>query len=463
MPKIIESDDNVLDYTALTYCWGNANIQLTTTANLSERMRCLRWDCLPYVFKDAIILTRAVGIKYIWIDAICILQDDPADMSRQLGLMDRIYHEAFLVISADSATSANDRLFQERRGSLHLRTKSRIPSIKDSEVLLYEGINHGFLAGRGIADYGWPLATRAWTLQERFLASRIIHISADELVWECNEKLRCECKYMDQTGRNRKGWDLDVLTWSSLRLRYINHLGVDTSDDQKAECWCYILREYSGRLCSVDVDRLPAISGLARRFGTACNSEYRAGIWTKHVLRMISWHRTPDDICRRPSEYTAPSWSWASIIGSIDWEFSEYWDFGHSIPDKADFVAQVVDIDCRLCSNDPFGRVSSGHLTLSSPTLTVATRESEDGGRELDLGMRHTLIMDVNSLKGDSELPKTGFVICIFLEVLRGWTTSALVVKPCSSVPGRYQRIGRLFVHDWEKIPKLTTEILTIQ
>jgi hypothetical protein len=212
----------------------------------------------------------------------------------------------------------------------------------------------------------------------------------------------------------------------------------------------------------MDVDRLPAISGLARQFGTAGIGEYRAGVWTKYVLRMISWNRTPTDICRRPSEYTAPSWSWASTIGPIDWEFSKDWDFGDSVPEvNKHLVAQVLDIECHLISKDPFGRVYGGHLTISSPTLTVALWDSE-GDCELDLDMDYTLIMDVNSPKGYSELPTTGFVMCVFVEELSSMNISALVLKPCSSGFGGFQRIGRIFVHEREKLPRLTTEVLTI-
>jgi hypothetical protein len=74
-------------------------------------------------------------------------------------------------------------------------------------------------------------------------------------------------------GRDREG-----LVWTSLRSRYIHHLEADTPDDQKAEFWCYIIREYSGRLFSMDVDCLPAISGLAQHFGTVGTGEYRLGI-----------------------------------------------------------------------------------------------------------------------------------------------------------------------------------------
>jgi hypothetical protein len=116
MPKIVEPQGLVADYTALSYCWGDASIPLTTTANLTERRQGLRWDCLPKVFQDAIVLTRTLGIKYIWIDAICIIQDDAADLSMQLSQMTQIYHEALLVISADSASSANDRLFKDAAG-----------------------------------------------------------------------------------------------------------------------------------------------------------------------------------------------------------------------------------------------------------------------------------------------------------------------------------------------------------
>ena len=456
-PRIVEYQGNVADYTALSYCWGSADILLTTTANLPERSHRLRWKHLPMVFRDAIVLTRALGIKYIWIDAICIVQDDAADMSRQLAQMAEIYHDALLVISADSASNADDRLFKERPRSFYLRTESLNQKRRASEVLVREDIDHDFLGGASTVGGDWPLARRGWTLQERFLATRIIHFSAAEVVWECSERVRCECKYMDQRGRNQK-----ALSWASLRSRYVHSLDPSTPGDQTPECWCYIVREYSGRLCSRDYDRLPAISGLARSFGKAGIGQYRAGVWTKHVLRMVSWNRRPTGVCRRPSEYTAPSWSWASIIGPIDWEFSKDWDFGDSVPDNDDdFVAQVLDIQCGLSSENPYGRVFSGHLTISSPTLTVALRPS-GGGRQLDLDMDHTLIMDVNQPEDYSEPPKLGSIVCVFLETPTQMDVPALVLKASGSGCGKFQRIGKLFVHERGKLPKLTVNVLSI-
>lgn len=458
MPRIVETRGLGRDYTALSYCWGNAQIPVTKKANLEDRYLCLQWACLPKVFQDAIIVTRALGLKYIWIDAICIIQDDNMDMSAQLSQMGQVYREAYLVISADSAMSANDRLLKERPSPLYLRTKALTTSTECSEILLHEGMNHDSLGGRTTAGRNWPLARRGWTLQERFLASRIIHISDTEIVWECNERLQCECKYMDRTIGNP-----DDLSWTSLRSRYIRSLDVDVSDNERAECWCLIVREYSGRLFSNDCDRLPAIAGLASQFANSGIGEYRAGVWEKYILRMVSWHRSPTESGRRPLAYLAPSWSWVSVIGQIDWEFSKDWDFSETVPaNKRQFAAQVLKIECYTSGLDPFGSVCGGYLTISSPALTITVRPSKDLGRELELGMRHTLILDIDSPSGITELKNVGYVKCLFLEGLVDPDPPALVLKPCSFEPGVFVRIGRLFVHERKKLPELTTEVLTI-
>jgi hypothetical protein len=458
MLRIVESCGLPVKYTALSYCWGDAQIPITTKANLEGRHRYLEWNCLPKVFQDAIVVTRALGLKYIWIDAICIIQDDDLDMSAQLSQMAQVYHEAYLVISADSASSANDRLLKERVSQLYLRTSAPNKSTRGSEILFHEYMNHESLGGRTKADRKWPLARRGWTLQERFLATRIIHISNTEVVWECNERLRCECKYMDRTTK-----DSENLSWTSLRSRYIHNSDVGVSENKRAECWCLIVREYSGRLFSKDYDRLPAISGLASRFAKSGIGEYRAGIWTKHILRMISWHRSPAESGRRLVEYLAPSWSWASMVGQIDWEFSEDWDFSDSVPvNDWLFVAQVLNIACYPTGIDPFGSVRGGYLTISSPTLTVAVRPSKEGGQELDLRMRHTLILDINAPGQIDELLDAGSVKCLFLQGCAGPDTPALVVKSGSLDFGVFTRIGKLFVYERGQLPEFTTEVLTI-
>ncbi|KAH9214390.1 heterokaryon incompatibility protein-domain-containing protein, partial [Leptodontidium sp. 2 PMI_412] len=90
-------------YMALTYCWGGYPTEVTNIDNLPERKRNLSFASLPATIKDAVIVTRELGCKYLWMDALCIRQDHDAERDRGLSKMAQIYSRALLTISAASA------------------------------------------------------------------------------------------------------------------------------------------------------------------------------------------------------------------------------------------------------------------------------------------------------------------------------------------------------------------------
>lgn len=108
-----DSDDS--EYAALSYCWGRTAVSCTTTTgNIADYLNSILVSSLPQTLQDAVILTRKLGIRYIWIDALCIIQDDREDWIREAALMRRVYSQALLTISADAAVDTQAGLFCER-------------------------------------------------------------------------------------------------------------------------------------------------------------------------------------------------------------------------------------------------------------------------------------------------------------------------------------------------------------
>ena len=112
--KIVSPTSNV-NYVALSYCWGGDDSMRLTRANLDAWQQAIKIVQLPKTLRDAIISTRLLGLKYLWVDRICIIQDDPVDIHQEIAVMPEVYQYATLTISASSAKSSSE-------GFLHTST-----------------------------------------------------------------------------------------------------------------------------------------------------------------------------------------------------------------------------------------------------------------------------------------------------------------------------------------------------
>ncbi|KAK5654280.1 hypothetical protein OQA88_7456 [Cercophora sp. LCS_1] len=362
------------EYAALSYVWGKAeNMYSTKLTNLDEHRRALPFNSLPQTLQDAITLCSALGIHYLWVDALCIIQGDleDRDWKEQCGEMATIYSNAYLTITADDSPESSAGF-----GQFHHRT-FRYFKIPETPKLY----------GAWTKDVETPemkpnvLSTRAWALQERILSHRILRFTSTGMEWECDWCCRQE------TGDRRP--DLLTLAFRAFRLssetqghEILGHSGA-YGDEERADitdvlvpgswlsayyAWDSIVQEYTNRQMTNLDDKLAAISGLAsffaqtRRIGP---QEYLVGLWKGNLAEALLWypacgHATP---CRYHI-YTAPSWSWASIQGPVEY-FRERYQF--TFDSNIEFVASESVLE----PGDPFGRVSKAKLTLRAPIVEV--------------------------------------------------------------------------------------------
>jgi len=113
-------------YVALSYCWGKLGNLTTTMANIAGRKCGISWDLLPNSFRDAVTITRGLGMRYLWIDALCIIQDDKSDWEREAAKMGQVYENAFLTIAADGAEDPT-------RGILTSRSTDMVSTNRNSK------------------------------------------------------------------------------------------------------------------------------------------------------------------------------------------------------------------------------------------------------------------------------------------------------------------------------------------
>jgi len=189
--RVAEANGASGQYVALSHCWGTEQIITSTKATLPGRMNQIMFEECSETFYQAIQLTRRLKIPYIWIDSLCIVQDDKEDWAREASKMASYYHNAALTVAATSSSSGNGGLYRPHPDYV----LSGFTSYNEPYQLIFrERIEHELMdAQQSHLSKKFPLMTRGWVLQERLLSSRVVHFGPYELFFECRTTLECEC------------------------------------------------------------------------------------------------------------------------------------------------------------------------------------------------------------------------------------------------------------------------------
>ncbi|MCJ1465073.1 hypothetical protein MMC07_003689 [Pseudocyphellaria aurata] len=341
-------------YIALSHVWGKIGTLTTTTNNITERMQGIVLSEMPKSFRDAVTVTRRLGIKYLWIDSLCILQDSATDWENESAKMGEVYKNSALTISASSAINSHVGFLIARNPLEQLTC--------DLQHLASDGRNAERI------QVVWPepvngdnrISTRGWTLQELILSPRVLHytVSRDgingQMVWQCQTQSEAE-----------NGSVTSIFGVLSQKIKHILKLVAEGSRSVTAiyKCWYYIARQYSHRRLSYASDKLPALSGLASEFWKYTGDSYLAGLWKGDMAGGLLWAASTMEKLQRTTEYRAPSWSWASIEGEIYYEGILAWETGDSgAPQK--YELEVLDAQTTIAGLNPFGAVDGGHMKV---------------------------------------------------------------------------------------------------
>ncbi|RSM14444.1 hypothetical protein CDV31_005461 [Fusarium ambrosium] len=384
-------------YVTLSHCWGvdTSHHVKTTHATLPSHLNTIFVQELPQTFRDAIKVTRHLGIRFLWIDSLCICQDDADDWAREAAAMQRVYAGAFLTISADGAPgSAHGFLQRQERRHVPITLKftpdntdpATATRPKETNVPAYA---FEFPAWKSckkrvlLALMDQPLSSRAWAMQERLLSNRMLHFTSKELFFECN------CHFLSEDGIRILG------RWNSL-----DPGGDKTLEDLPSlspvsvhQVWDFILEEFTTRQLTVKTDWFPALSGLAaqikgklgadaardRASDNPQDVEYVAGLWSNTLVKGLGWgafSRTQEGIAfpdERPlpgdKGYIAPTWSPASFDGR---------SVHNTAPSWADMaVVTGYSVTPKTIQN-PLGEVVDGWISLRAPLVKLEQSELPD-------------------------------------------------------------------------------------
>jgi hypothetical protein len=308
-PVLKQTGGATAHYMTLSHCWGSKPVIRTTTETLTKHLLQLPMDLLPKTFRDAVTITRNFGIRYLWIDSLCIIQDDADDWERESAVMGNIYSCSYLTIAASASKDSSGGCFLPRPTSTHVRVKCLVSDSSTGYIFVREkpkGFNE--------LDHS-KLNTRAWVAQERLLSLRTIHYDIDQIMWECKETRYSEDGvpvYVDgSTQRSR---------WDGRLLHSISPSKTLHHETKFMWDWFQFLENYTSRDLTNADDKLPALSGLASVIAQKSGEIYVAGLWDSHLNIGMLWKRlSQDPWLTRPVNYRAPSWSWAAYDGPISW------------------------------------------------------------------------------------------------------------------------------------------------
>jgi Heterokaryon incompatibility protein (HET) len=284
---------------ALSYCWGGETSFKLTLKNLSQWITTgFEVKSFPQTLKDAIMVTQRLGISYLWIDAVCIIQDDENDKMHEIAKMAEIYRGAELTISAAKA---------ERVSKGFLSRPEKLPYYHAFNVESQGDVNGKILISQGTPrDAKDPVDYQGWTLQERCLSPRLLEYRSQSTHWVCLQEAN-----VDGGSGSLPLGHCHVL-YDRSRLGVTKAQGMDANGLQKAiQNWNAIVHEYTGRQLSEPNDKLVAISAVASVYSSLFG-DYLAGIWKIDLSNQLLWYITNPTESRRAIK-RAPTWSWAIV------------------------------------------------------------------------------------------------------------------------------------------------------
>lgn len=385
--RLRESSDLRQDtkYAALSYCWGTTKPPcLTTSHNLAENLQEIRWSSFPKTFQDAALFSKKLGIGYIWVDSVCIIQGDDAnakaDWSRESAHMYKYYSNAHVTLAAACSSDCSGGLFtKDSIAKSHLldiifrgQTYPLFVSESPSEALDFND------AARGLSqdvENKYPLLSRAWAFQERLVSPRVIFFTKTQLIWDCYEG----CAFEEDAS-----WvtEVDHPFHQGLKQDYRKLLSQPNLPWKDSICafeWHHVLKAYSHLQLSDPCDRLPAIAAIAeqvlsRKYDDPA-AEYLCGLRRTDLHTDLLWMPAAEGLSaeagksRRKGPYVAPSWSWASYPGRI-------MDSAHYESCRSSTIHLIQDA-LIFKGSRRFSRVLGGNIVIEGPVVECIWRKVE--------------------------------------------------------------------------------------
>ncbi|KAM0812142.1 putative Heterokaryon incompatibility domain-containing protein [Seiridium cardinale] len=379
-------------YACLSHCWGQDPMPVTTTMeNLDNNIKSIPFCLLPPTFRDAITICRKLGLRYIWIDSLCIIQNSTEDWEIESAKMAGIYQNSFITVAATSSSDFRGGCFQESDADMCFRVK--YGAILDTNIAVRDEII-------GELSELYPLFTRGWVHQERMLSRRLLYCNRGELQLECREEMACEC------GNNKiMPPGTNLLERLAAKSRYHRPNG-----NRLSSSWQTAVMTYTTLGLTKAKDKLPAISGCAKDMRSSERGRYLGGLWEHTLAEELLWVTNNHLKSLRPPDWRAPSWSWASVDAPNGVKFlSGSLGNGRAggIASMQLFQRKIIEASCEPRGVDETGELKPGssYLRLRSSLGNAHIRRICYGclSRRASKGTENRHILEVDSFGGKWE------------------------------------------------------------
>jgi Heterokaryon incompatibility protein (HET) len=334
-------------YAALSYRWAASSAFVTTKENYHDRIKGFSLTELPLTLQHAVTTSYILGLQYLWIDSICIIQGT-SDWETECPKMGSIYQGSVVTIAAEVATDSMAGFFQSRNAddpnvplTCELQYTGSDGASTGPVKLAYPRLRHCY--EYNASEMSSVLRLRGWVLQERILSPRMLHFGARQMSWSCNETDAVESLHYPLPG---------------LKIRSVKMFQRTLSTRQLFMWWNELIEEYTTCNLTYRTDKLPALSGLAASIQPLTKSKYIAGMWEDDLPRSLIWGRSAAVVDSGAPPSKGPSWSWVSCDHPVQFFDTPYKE------NKYHSCLKIIHANAQVVGRDPFGQVSSGLMRL---------------------------------------------------------------------------------------------------
>jgi hypothetical protein len=420
----------------------------------------ISWRSLSKTFQDSVDICRRLGIQYLWIDSLCIIQDSDEDWAEESINMAKIYENAFLTIAATKSKDGTGGCYSDREDCyVNCHTV-----INDSVFIRGQMPRFGGPAGSKTAE-SWPLLLRGWVYQEMSLSTRVLHFGSQEVVWQCCTHRRSESGSSDS--------DHAVVAFSDGHARpEKKHNDAWDDGSPNDHPWYDTVNDYSGLALTFEKDKLPALAAISQASATqrTVDDGFLAGLWKNTLLLDMLWETYPQSSVNgpmpKPVHCNVPSWSWASVKSRIKWFTFKNYIFPHYPLDCTKLEAIHVEPVGSLY----LGRYSRCELVFRGPLILIVSQALETSifmrHAEKDIsGLRSDEVMAVHQFTPDYTFDLDGqvygpatssnYILPLMMQHGGHHLVVGIVLRPKNGGTDAYERVGLVLLVYVKKGPPI--------